>query len=161
VQLAKRNKLQVIIDNKLDKKTENLLRGNSWRVGLFGMNDYWLKKELEGFGKKAFIVKVYSTPRGELLAAAVYLTTDDGAYYMQNGSTELGRKLMAPTLAVWEGMKEAKKRGLKYFDFDGVSDERHPIKAWAGFTRFKEGFGGEAVYYPAALVKHSLLGILW
>jgi len=62
----------------------------------------------------------------------------------------LRRFLFAPTLLVWEALKLAKNRGAKQFDFVGVWDERIPNKfhEWKGFTKFKEGFGGAAQYYP-------------
>jgi lipid II:glycine glycyltransferase (peptidoglycan interpeptide bridge formation enzyme) len=152
INLAQKNNLRVEITDKLDQDIEKVLNGNSWRNGLYGMNNYWLRAELEAFGDKAFVVKV--SDGRSLVATAIYLTSDTTVYYMQNGSTDTGRKLMAPTLAVWAGIEEGKRRGLKSFDFDGVSDERKPIKKWSGLTRFKEGFGGKAVYYPPALVQN-------
>ena len=57
---------------------------------------------------------------------------------------------MATTLVVWEGMMEAKRRECEWLDFDGIYDERYPIKAFKGFSRFKAGFGGiEVEYLPA------------
>jgi hypothetical protein len=129
-----------------------LLQGNAWRVGLMGMGMNGLRAEDEAFKEKAFTIEV--SQNNQLLAGAIFLCTDNTAYYLQNGSTAAGRKYMAPTLVVWEGILEARRRGLKYFDFDGVSDERHPTKKWSGFTRFKEGFGGKPIYYPQALVKY-------
>jgi lipid II:glycine glycyltransferase (peptidoglycan interpeptide bridge formation enzyme) len=50
---------------------------------------------------------------------------------------------------VWEALKLAKKRGCRIFDFEGIYDERFPKAAasWKGFTKFKEGFGGEKIVY--------------
>ncbi len=72
------------------------------------------------------------------------------AYYWIAGATKEGKKLFAPTLLVWEALKLSKKRGCRTFDFVGVWDERQPqyFKAWHGFTKFKEGFGGTPLYYP-------------
>lgn len=72
------------------------------------------------------------------------------AYYWLVGATKLGKKFAAPTLLVWEALRLSKKRGMKEFDFLGVNDERllHDNPSWRGFTKFKEGFGGDALYYP-------------
>ena len=72
------------------------------------------------------------------------------AFYWIAGATRRGKKLFAPTLLVWEALKIAKKHGAKNFDFVGVWDERMPSEHldWKGFTHFKEGFGGSALYYP-------------
>ena len=152
VKLANSRQFSVRSNTKTSEEFERLLVGNERRVGLFGMGLHKIRAEVEAFRERVFTIEV--SKNDDLLAGAIFLCTKDAAYYMQNGSTQVGRKLMAPTLVVWEGIKEAKRRGLKYFDFDGVSDEIHPIKRWLGFTRFKEGFGGKGVHYPQALVKY-------
>ncbi len=72
------------------------------------------------------------------------------AYYWIAGATPEGKKLFAPTLLVWEALKVSKKRRCTSLDFLGVWDERKPHEhnEWKGFTKFKEGFGGTALYYP-------------
>jgi lipid II:glycine glycyltransferase (peptidoglycan interpeptide bridge formation enzyme) len=70
-------------------------------------------------------------------------------------STKQANKLSAPSLLVWEGVKLAKKKGCKVFDFEGIYDERYKAtKSWKGFTRFKMGFGGKVITYPPTLVKY-------
>ncbi len=81
------------------------------------------------------------------------LHADKIAYYWLAAATNLGKKLFAPTLLVWEVLKTAKKNGCEVFDFEGIYDERYPIKSWLGFTKFKEGFGGKEILYPPSLVK--------
>ena len=86
----------------------------------------------------------------QVVGGVLLLFWHDIAYYWIAGATREGKKLFAPTLLVWEAMKLSKKRGMKIFDFIGVWDERIPKenKAWLGFTKFKEGFGGTPLYYP-------------
>jgi lipid II:glycine glycyltransferase (peptidoglycan interpeptide bridge formation enzyme) len=140
---------ELIKDTVTFEALYRVIQTNALRVGLFGVSKAWYRALFRAFGNKAYGALINREQR--LLAGAVFLTTKDTSYYFYNGSVEEGRKLMAPTLAVWVGMEEARRRGLTTFDFDGVSDERHPTKKWQGFTRFKEGFGGKAVYYPKAL----------
>lgn len=130
---------ELIKDTVTFEALYRVIQTNALRVGLFGVSKAWYRELFKVFGKKAYAVLIKREQR--LLAGAVFLTTKDASYYFYNGSTEEGRKLMAPTLTVWGGMEEARRRRLKAFDFDGVSDERHPTKKWQGFTRFKEGFG--------------------
>ena len=84
------------------------------------------------------------------IGGILLLFYDSVAYYWIAGATREGKKLFAPTLLVWEALKLSKKRGLKTFDFIGVWDERIPKEnlSWKGFTKFKEGFGGQTLYYP-------------
>lgn len=88
-------------------------------------------------------------PKLSSVGGILLLFYDSVAYYWIAGATRKGKKLFAPTLLVWEALKLSKKRGCKQFDFVGVWDERMPkqFHEWKGFTKFKEGFGGEPFYY--------------
>lgn len=138
-------------DNDLFFRCFETLKNNAKRVGWMGMNEKWFTKQMKAFGDEVYCVM--ASDNDELLAVLVILVADEVAYYEHNGSTEVGRKLMAPTWCVWQGMQEAKRRGLKRFDFDGVYDERFPLKRWKGFSRFKQGFGGVELEYLPAYVK--------
>ncbi|HSX49301.1 MAG TPA: peptidoglycan bridge formation glycyltransferase FemA/FemB family protein, partial [Candidatus Saccharimonadales bacterium] len=85
---------------------------------------------------------------GKPIAALFILIFDKVAYYMYAASNNEGKKLFAPTLLTWEAILLTKKSGCKIFDFDGIYDERFPLKSWLGFTKFKKGFGGKEIEYP-------------
>ncbi len=105
------------------------------------------------FGKDANILLV---KRNEKIIAGLFiLIYDKVAYYMYAASNDYGRKNFAPTLLTWNAILMAKKNGCKIFDFDGIYDERFPIKTWLGFTKFKKGFGGKEVLYPGNFVKNK------
>ena len=123
-----------------------LLRSNAKRLGIFAMPRKWYEAQVESFGKKCFAVLAYHN--SELVAGNFFMTSNDACFYSHNGSTELGRKLMAPSLCVWEGIRKAKRRKLKIFDFDGIDDGSNNLKRWKGFTKFKQGFGGEEITFP-------------
>jgi lipid II:glycine glycyltransferase (peptidoglycan interpeptide bridge formation enzyme) len=86
------------------------------------------------------------------IAQALFLTSKNMACYWHNASSKQGRKLFAPTLVLWQGIKQAKKKSLRVFDLDGIYDDRFKTQTgWKGFSRFKQGFGGKVV-----LFKHPL-----
>ena len=90
------------------------------------------------------------------LGGILLLHFDNKSYYWYAAANNRGKKTVAPTLLVWEALKFCKKRGSGIFDFEGVYDERfgRATESWRGFTKFKEGFGGEeAVYLPNYLRK--------
>ncbi|MDO8452883.1 MAG: peptidoglycan bridge formation glycyltransferase FemA/FemB family protein [bacterium] len=109
-------------------------------------------------------VSIYlASQNGDVLGGLLIVSTPNTAYYMFAASTEEGKKLFAPTLLTWHAIRDAQKGGKKIFDFEGIYDERYEnTKAWTGFTKFKEGFGGEVITYPGTFVKYSspLLKIL-
>ncbi len=103
------------------------------------------------FGKSSNIL--VAKKGGKPIAALFILISDKVAYYMYAASNNEGRKIFAPTLLTWETILSAKKSGCKIFDFDGIYDDRFPIKSWLGFTKFKKGFGGKEIEYPGCFTR--------
>lgn len=87
------------------------------------------------------------------LAAIFTVSTGEITYYMYAASTKVGKKGYAPTVLAWEALTSAKKENKKIFDFEGIYDDRYPLKSWKGFTRFKRSFGGKEIEYPGCLTK--------
>ncbi len=90
------------------------------------------------------------------VAGIFLLHSNKVAYYWLAAAAKEGKKMFAPSLLTWEAFKLAKKLNCEIFDFEGIYDERYPVKAWLGFTKFKEGFGGKEVYFPPSLIKNRL-----
>lgn len=66
----------------------------------------------------------------------------DRLYYVYGGSSVEHKHVMAPNLLMWETIKLGKKWGAKIFDMWGSLSPDYPDShAWAGFTRFKQGYG--------------------
>lgn len=86
----------------------------------------------------------------KFLAGVLLIFWNKTAFYWMAAATKIGKKVFAPTFLVWEALKFARVRECRSFDFVGVWDERYPSqnKEWLGFTKFKEGFGGNVLYYP-------------
>lgn len=81
---------------------------------------------------------------GKVIAGNLMSYFGDTATYMHGGADYGMRNLMAPYLLQWEIIKDAKKKGYKYYDFGGISE----IKAeWEGITKFKKGFSGFKLDY--------------
>ncbi|MBI3620345.1 peptidoglycan bridge formation glycyltransferase FemA/FemB family protein [Candidatus Roizmanbacteria bacterium] len=80
------------------------------------------------------------------LAAYELFFFRDTLYYPYGGTSSEHRNLMASNLLLWESIRLGKRLGATKFDLWGSLppsyDYRHP---WAGFTRFKEGYGTEFV----------------
>ena len=113
----------------------------------------WIPKEkeyrnlIEAFGKNVFCLAVKD------LAGVVILIHNKAAFYYYAGSTLEGMRLNLPYLMVWEAMREAKKRGCKIWDFEGIYDFRWPNKNWLGFSHFKRSFGGKEIEFPGSFEK--------
>ena len=78
------------------------------------------------------------------LSSALISFYDGVASYLYGGSSNENREVMAPYLLHWHIMLDAKERGCSVYDLIGRS-RPGAEDSWAGLTRFKEQFGGEAV----------------
>jgi lipid II:glycine glycyltransferase (peptidoglycan interpeptide bridge formation enzyme) len=146
--LARRKRVRIkVVSGKSILQTGlfNLLKQNASRLRIFGLPQKWFEAQVAAFKNKCFAVLSYVD--GELVAGVFYMTSKDACFYSYNGSTEMGRKLMAPSLCVWAGIREAKRRKLKVFDFEGIYDGSRSLRRWKGFTKFKQGFGGKEITF--------------
>lgn len=120
--------------------------GKTWVMGRKRFS-----KLLDAFGEKASLW--VSEKNGEVLSGILLLRSRNTANYFQTFTTRKGRGNGAHYFLVWQVILTCKKQGLKWFDFEGILDKRWPQKNWAGFSRFKKKFGGEAVTYPGSFTK--------
>lgn len=85
---------------------------------------------------------------GKIITAWVLFTYKDTLYYPYGASSREHREVMANNLVMWEAIKFAKKRGLKYLDMWGaLGPDPDPNDPWYGFHKFKEGYGGRHITY--------------
>lgn len=98
---------------------------------------------------------LYSAKLGnKLLAQAFIIFYGKEAAYHYGASTEEGRKYSGAYLIQWAAIKEAKKRGMKRYNFWGVSPEGDKDHRFSGLSLFKRGFGGVDFEYLHA---HDLI----
>jgi len=100
--------------------------------------------ELQNHGTTSVILYVASH-NGQPLAANMVVSYGDTVTYLHGASSDEKRELMAPYLAQWRAIQDAKKAGYHWYDFHGIAPENEPNHAWVGITRFKNGFGGQAI----------------
>lgn len=90
-----------------------------------------------------FIKLFVAEYKGKIIAANIISFFGDTATYMHGASSNEFRNVMAPYLIQWHVIKEAKRKGCRYYDFYGIDE-----KKWPGVTRFKAGFGGGNRHFP-------------
>ncbi len=104
----------------------------------------------------AFLASAYY--ENHPIATTVMIDFGDTRTYVHGASEREHRKLMAPALLHWELIRDAKHKGLKWYDWWGVAPEGAKNHPWEGISRFKRGYGGEDVQYPGThdVVQKSL-----
>lgn len=102
-----------------------------------------IKEEFEVLSKDNQEVLFMAKYQGKIISTAFIAFVGPMAIYRHSASDDAYRNIPASYLIQWEAIKEAKKRGLKYYNFWGVAPTDDPKHPWQGFTLFKTGFGGE------------------
>lgn len=92
----------------------------------------------------------YDPTAKKVIAGLIATFYRDTATYYYGASSDTCRNFMAPYLLQWEAVLEAKKRGLKFYDFLGIAPSDDPNHPWRGVTEFKKKFGGTELKYPPA-----------
>lgn len=83
----------------------------------------------------------------KLLAQAFIIFYSREAVYHYGASTDEGRRYPGAYLVQWEGILEAKKRGMTRYNFWGVAPLEKAGHRFAGLSLFKRGFGGQDFEY--------------
>lgn len=78
----------------------------------------------------------------KILAANLILLFGETAYFLFGGSSDEYKNLMAPHLAHWHGILEARRRNYTKYNFGAING-----MGWEGISRFKKGFGGQLLEY--------------
>ncbi|MBI4992863.1 MAG: peptidoglycan bridge formation glycyltransferase FemA/FemB family protein [Candidatus Magasanikbacteria bacterium] len=107
-------------------------------------SDEYIQNEYNCFAPRgeAMLIKGI-LPDGRVDSAAVVIFYGNMAAYRHGASANFDHKLPTSYLVQWEAIKEAKKRGLSWYNFWGITppnaNKKHPFY---GITHFKKGFGG-------------------
>lgn len=131
-----------------------LLQSTAKREGFrtHAANHY--KKLLELFGSESLDTTAIACRLGlvefneQLLAVSLVLVCNREATYLHGASSREHHELMAPYLLHGEAMHQLQQAGCKSYDFWGVQPKDGALKSWAGFSRFKLGWGGQYFEEP-------------
>ncbi len=91
-------------------------------------------------------LKIYIAEHNNLpVAASLVFDDSQTRYYAHAGNRFEARKLQPGNPLVSRMIFDAKANGQQQFDFYGVAPPDEPDHPWAGFTKFKQSFGGHLV----------------
>lgn len=139
----------VVIELRQDSKAVDILNDmldvTEKKHGFHRFSREYVEKEFSAFQKNnAAAILVAALPDGRIDAAAMFLFYGNMAVYRHSGSLNQDKRLPTPYLLQWMAVQEAKKRGIRWYNFWGIAPpnatEAHPF---FGITHFKTGFGGE------------------
>ncbi|MDP2629365.1 MAG: peptidoglycan bridge formation glycyltransferase FemA/FemB family protein [Candidatus Harrisonbacteria bacterium] len=120
------------------------------RQGFVPFSKDHLEKELKSFFSSDQGALFLARYRQEVVAASIVIFYGNSAFYHHGASTQKYEGLNTSYALQWEAIKEAKKRGLRFYNFWGVVPKDLKGHPWQGISLFKRGFGGfEQAYVHA------------
>ena len=117
---------------------KNTIERQNWT----GYSKIFLKKQFEIFSEDGSALLYLSKYKEKFISGSIFIYYGDSSYYHYSGSLTEFKKIPSTSLIHWENIKEAKSRGLKKYNFWGISPDDKPNHPWYGLTFFKKGFGG-------------------
>ena len=129
----------------------NLLKETAQRKSLtLPIEKDYHKVQFDNLYREGLMRLFIAEAEREALGAALVLFYGNSAYYLHAANSLRKRQLRASYPLVWHCILESKKKGLKWFDFWGVSQTENPNDPWAGVTSFKLSFGAERVCFDSS-----------
>ena len=145
IKLARKKGVKVFLDNSQQgfNQFSSLYFATCQRQRYFGHNLTYHQKIFQTLKDKIAHI-IIATYQKKPLAAYELFLYKKRLYYPYGGTSLKFRNYMASNLLMWAAIKFGLKNKADFFDLWGSLpphySHHHP---WAGFTRFKEGYGGE------------------
>jgi len=140
IRLAKKKGMEIMVtrEQKYIDKFIDLVEQTAKRKGVsFHEREHYLKmfKCIPEDILQLYVAKY----EGEVIATNIISFYGGVATYLHGATSDKFRNVMAPFLLQWRAILDAKKRGLKYYDFGGIFPDSQD-SGKQGITRFKLGF---------------------
>ena len=107
----------------------------------------FLYKQFKSFAMENKALLFTASFEDVILAQAFVIFYANEAVYHYGASASEGRKYPGAYLIQWEAIREAKKRGIKRYNFWGVAPPNQQNHRFYGISLFKRGFGGQDFQY--------------
>lgn len=107
----------------------------------------YLNEQFSTFAADNEVLMYRADHDGQLLAQAFIIFYGNEAAYHYGASTDAGRNKPGAYAIQWAAIREAKRRGIKRYNFWGVTHVAETKHRFYGVSVFKRGFGGEDVSY--------------
>ncbi len=140
-------KISVSEDSHAIKKFYDLQILTSKRQGFVPFSYKFFFEQFKVFAEQKKALLYSAEKDGQLLAMGLIIFYGVEAAYHYGASTEEGRKYPGAYLIQWEAIKEAKRRGMKRYNFWGVTREDQKDHRFYKLSIFKRGFGGKDLEY--------------
>ncbi len=130
-------------DEKAIDRLTALLNETAARHKFVPFSKKYIQAEFDAFKDSNEVLLFEAYFNGEMVSSAIIFFYGDTAVYRHSASSSKRIKCQPTYFLQWNVIKEAKKRGMKHYNFWGIAPDgaskKHPFY---GITVFKTGFGG-------------------
>ena len=152
--LRKAEKNEIMVEKSTDPKDIHqfyqIQLETAGRHKFVAFSEDFFTKQFAAFAAHDEAVLYTAKYQGEVLAQNFMIFYGNEASYHYGVSSELGTKLSGAPLLHMEAMRDARKRGIKRYNFWGIVGEDETWHRFYGVSQFKRGFGvTELKYVPA------------
>ena len=140
-------KIRVLEDTDAIKKFYKLQMLTAERQKFVPFSYKFLQEQFNVFAQAGKALLYSAEINDKLLAMGFIIFYGQEAAYHYGASTDEGRKYPGAYLIQWEAIKEAKRRGMKRYNFWGVTREDQKEHRFYRLSIFKRGFGGKDLEY--------------
>lgn len=137
--------LEIVKNPKAASILFRLQKETSKRHKFVGFSQKLFEEEIASFVKDDKAAVFICRKNSKVLAAAIIIFYGNTAYYHFSGSVSGSSEIPFSYFLQWEIVKEAKRRGLNFYNFWGIAPNGNSRHRFAGVTLFKTGFGGERI----------------
>lgn len=130
-------------DTKSIENFMSLYESTSQRQGFVGHTGVY--EEIEYFSKEQKGLLLLGSYENKILAGAFIVF--DGYQAIYHHGASVASPVPVSVALQWRAIQEAKKKGMKLYNFWGIAPDDNPKHPWRGITLFKKGFGGRQMEY--------------
>lgn len=110
-----------------------------------GRSRQYFRDLLDVLGKKDYLRIYTAFYQNQPLASVIITFYQELASYLYGASSNEHREVMAPYLAHWQAILEAKEKGCQLYDLLAIAPAEILDHKYASLSRFKQQFGGRSV----------------
>ncbi|HEX6462446.1 MAG TPA: peptidoglycan bridge formation glycyltransferase FemA/FemB family protein [Candidatus Saccharimonadales bacterium] len=117
------------------------------RTGMKPHSDKYFRAQVQTLLPLKAAAILIAHVKGEPAATIIAHDSPTTRYYAHAAAYYRFRSAQPASALICFAMIDAKRQGQQIFDFSGIAPPNEPHHPWAGFTKFKQSFGGHVVDY--------------
>lgn len=139
--------VETSVDPKDIKKFYKIQLETASRHNFYAFSEDFLEKQFAAFAKNGQVKLYIAKHNNKILAENFMIFYGNEASYHYGVSSEAGTKISSAPLLHFTAMEDARKQGIKRYNFWGITGVDETKHRFYGVSQFKRGFGVVELQY--------------